>query len=263
MINKAQSSQYNEKFAAALQWMWGDGYLAPGGPAEVAELLGSVDIRDKRVLDIGCGLGAIAVLLVDQYGAGSVHGIDVETHLIEHCRRRAKKAARGDRISFELVKPGPLKFEDESFDVVFTKDVIVHVPDKPTFYQDIFRLLKPGGIFVGSDWLRGGKGACSTLAAKWLEYVHLDFQMKNLEQTRSAIEAVGFDHVRMNDRNRWYCEEVKKEIAALEGDKFGELARMIGRDEADYRLESSLLKQQVINEGFLRPTHFVGYKPSQ
>ena len=87
--------------------------------------------------------------------------------------------------------------------------------------------------------------------------------MKNLEQTRSAIEAVGFDHVRMNDRNRWYCEEVKKEIAALEGDKFGELARMIGRDEADYRLESSLLKQQVINEGFLRPTHFVGYKPSQ
>ena len=38
-------SQYNDKFNEALQWMWGDGYLAPGGPEEVAEMLCDLSIN--------------------------------------------------------------------------------------------------------------------------------------------------------------------------------------------------------------------------
>ena len=65
-------SQYNDKFNAALQWMWGDGYLAPGGSEEVAEMLHDLSIKDADVVDVGSGLGVIAVLLAEKYGAGSV-----------------------------------------------------------------------------------------------------------------------------------------------------------------------------------------------
>lgn len=262
MSGNSKQSQYDETFIVALQWMWGDGYLAPGGPAEVAELLQDVDLTGCRTLDIGSGLGAIAALLSETYGASEVVGIDVEPHLVEHSRKRARAAGLDDKVTFQLVEPGPLPFPDDSFDAVFTKDAIVHIPDKPPFYAEVLRVLKPGGVFVGSDWLRGGSGEPSPVAKQWLDVVHLDFRLRNLEETQAALEATGFLNVSMNDRNAWYREEVKAELASLDGDRLAGLAERIGREQAEYRLQSSQLKQQVINEGFLRPTHFVGYKPA-
>ena len=262
MPDSQKQSQYNDVFVTALQWMWGDGYLAPGGPAEVTELLRDVDVKGRRTLDIGSGLGAIDLILAGEFGASTVVGIDVEEHLVEHSRQRAAKAGMERRVQFQLVEPGPLPFEDSSFDMVFTKDAIVHIPDKQAMYEDVLRVLRPGGVFVGSDWLRGGEETFTPVAAQWLEVVHLNFQMKNLDQTREAIQNAGFERVTLRDRNEWYQSEVRSELATLAGDKYAELARRIGAEQAAYRLKSSQLKQQAIDVGFLRPTHFVGYKPA-
>ena len=81
-----------------------------------------------------------------------------------------------------------------------------------------------------------------------------------MEETKSALEASGFVDVRMNDRNAWYRDEVRAELATLEGDRLTGLADRIGREQAAYRLRSSQLKKEVIDEGFLRPTHFVCHK---
>ena len=261
MSESERSGQYNENFIVALQWMWGDGYLAPGGAAEVAELLREVELSSERVLDIGSGLGAIAISLTETYGASEVIGIDVEAHLVDHSRARAANAGVSDHVQFQLVEPGPLPFDDESFDAVFTKDAIVHIPDKPPFYKDVLRILKPGGKFIGSDWLRGGTGEPPPIAQEWLEFVHLDFRMRNLEETKAALESAGFLNVTMNDRNAWYQEEVKAELAALTGERYEGLVERIGRTAAEYRRASSELKQKAIEVGFLRPTHFLGYKP--
>ena len=137
MTETEQKSQYNETFANALQWLWGDGFWAPGGPEDVAALMQDVDAKGRDVLDIGCGLGVISVMLADIYGAKSVVGIDVEQHLIDHSTQRAAAAGVADRVSFKLVEPGPLPFDDASLDIVFSKDVIVHIPDKQGFYKDI------------------------------------------------------------------------------------------------------------------------------
>lgn len=256
------NSQYNETFIAALQWLWGDGNLAPGGTEDLGDMLNGVDTTGKSILDVGSGLGAIAVELTKTYRAASVTGIDVEPHLVAHSRERAKKAGVADKATFELVTPGPLPFADNSFDIVVTKDAIVHIPDKAGFYTDVRRVLKPGGVFAGSDWLRGGEGPCSDTATQWLEIVHLDFEMQNLQQTANALQQSGFEQVRLNDRNAWYKEEIKSELATLEGEKYEQLTQLIGNEAAAHRLQSSRLKQMVVEEGFLRPTHFVAIKPS-
>lgn len=262
MSNSKGGSQYTEDVVTALQWMWGDGYLAPGGPAEVAELLRDVKVNGCDVLDIGSGLGAIDVLLAETYGARSVLGIDVEQHLVDHACRRAAEAGLGERVRFQLVDAGPLPFGDSSFDLVFTKDVIVHVPDKPAMYKDVLRVLNPGGAFVGSDWLRGTGDTYTEVAAEWLEFVTLTFIMKDLDETRQALTDAGFERLALRDRNDWYRGEVEKELATLSGEKYQELVRRLGSEKAAHRLKSSELKQQVIEQGFLRPTHFVGYKPA-
>lgn len=254
------SYEYTEDFIAGLQWMWGDGYLSPGGPREIAVMLEGVDLEDRDVLDIGSGLGAIDVLLVEAYGAGSVVGIDVERPLVEHAVQRADRAGLAGRIRFELVQPGPLPFDDASFGVVFSKDAIIHVPDKAALYKEVLRVLEPGGVFVGSDWLRSGEGEFSEQAKQWFEVIGLHFDMKNPEQTRAELERAGFGGLRLKDRNEWYRGEITTELDRLSGDDYDGLARRIGADKAAARLNSSQLKQAVVERGELRPTHFVGYK---
>ena len=60
----AEIGEYDAGMQTLLQLVWGEGFLSPGGPAEGARILEGSDIRGTRVLDIGCGLGAIDLLLV-------------------------------------------------------------------------------------------------------------------------------------------------------------------------------------------------------
>ena len=129
--------------------------LEPGGPAEVARILGGKDIAGKDVLDIGSGMGGADVALVNNHGAASVVGIDVERQLVDAAARRAQTLGLENRISYQLVSPGPLPFAGTSFDVVFSKDAIIHVADKKSLYAEMFRVLRPGGRLLVSDWLRG------------------------------------------------------------------------------------------------------------
>ena len=254
MSGNTRNSQYNEKFNTALQWMWGDGFLSPGGPEEVASMLEGVDLGGRSVLDVGSGLGAVDVLLAEQYGAVSIRGVDVEAHLIDEGRHRAELAGVSDKVQFQLIEPGPLPFAEASFDVVFTKDAIVHIPDKASFYREVLRVLVSGGLFVGSDWLRGGEQTRTARAKNWLEFVHLNFQMQDMAHTDAAMKAAGFMEPRFNDRNEWYREAIKHEIASVSGERLRALGEEIGEKEAQYRHESSIYKQEAIEDGFLRPT---------
>ena len=57
-----------------LEMIWGEGFMSPGGADEVVRVLGDHDITGCSVLDIGCGLGGAAVVLLQRGGAGSVTG---------------------------------------------------------------------------------------------------------------------------------------------------------------------------------------------
>ena len=62
-------AHYTDEFIARLQLVWGAGFLSPGGPQEVGEIVKRLDLGDRRVLDIGCGTGGPAIVLARDYGA--------------------------------------------------------------------------------------------------------------------------------------------------------------------------------------------------
>ena len=121
---------YPPRMIGMLQAIWGEGFLSPGGPDEVARVLGAHDLRGKAVLDIGCGAGGIDIALVSDHGAGYVTGLDVEDSVLSHARGLVARAGLADRIGLIKVAPGPLPFPPASFDVVFSKDSIVHIPTR-------------------------------------------------------------------------------------------------------------------------------------
>ncbi len=57
--------------------------MSPGGPAEVARLLGSHAITNCSVLEIGTGAGVVDVALAQNHGAGTVIGVDFQEHLVD------------------------------------------------------------------------------------------------------------------------------------------------------------------------------------
>ena len=261
MAGRDHHDEYGDAFVAGLEWMWGEGFLSPGGADEVARIVAGAPIAGARVLDVGCGLGAIDLLLVERFGAAQVTGIDVEAPLVARAAARVSAAGMADRISIRKVSPGPIPFEAGVFDVVFSKDSMIHIPDKPALYAEVYRVLAPGGWMLVSDWF--GNGLEPTRAmCDWLDAVGLTFTLESIEASADLLRACGFVDVEGRDRNAWYAQAVAEEIAILSGENYPRLVERLGAEAATQRLESSTKKKAVVDGGELRPGHLRARKPA-
>lgn len=252
---------YHPGMVAFLEALWGEGYLSPGGPEEVAKILAGVDLEGKTVLDIGCGSGGITVALVRDHGAAKVTGIDVEATVVRAARERAAVAGFADRVEIKQVSPGPLDFPDASFDVVFSKDAIVHIADKEMLAGEVFRVLKPGGWFLASDWLTDRDGAPTPEMSYYLEMEGLDFGMASPQRYRESLRTAGFTDVSLENRNPWYRQQARTERATLSGPDRSRFEAAIGADEVEHLVKTWDAMIVVLDTGEHCPHHLRARKP--
>ena len=106
------------------------------------------EIRNPKLLDVGCGTGGNLEML-QKFGAAE--GVDISDDALEFCRSKNLTVHKG------LAEEMP--FADESFDVVTALDVVEHLDDDVVGLKEMFRVLKTGGktlIFVPAFmWLWG------------------------------------------------------------------------------------------------------------
>ena len=260
-MTKQEEIEYHESLITMLEMIWGEGFLSPGGAEEVALLLAGEDIKDKKVIDIGCGIGGIDVLLARDYGAGSVIGVDIEQPVLDHAIARAENEGLSDRITYHLVKPGPLAFEQASFDVVFSKDAMIHIPGKEPLFDDVYRILKPGGLFVASDWMRRDENPPSPEMMHYIKMEGLSYGMGSPERYEKSLAKAGFVDIKLRDRNAWYSVISGEEYQQMKGALYPQMKAKLGREYADRSVEIWRSMNVVLESGELRPGHLRAIKP--
>jgi phosphoethanolamine N-methyltransferase len=255
-------NEYTDDFVAKLELLWGEGFLSPGGPGEVEKILEGTDLTGLDVMDIGCGIGGVDVLLAREYGAKSVTGIDIEEPLVDKSNARAERLGLSEQLTFKLVEPGPFPFADESFDAVFSKDSMIHIPDKPALFAEVLRVLRPGGLFLASDWMQSAAGPDSPEMATFVETSGLSFAMGITDELPAILKAAGFTDIRIVDRNPWYREEARNELARMRGDLREPLLEVLGREKADRWIAMRVAMVAALDAGAFRPTHLRATKPA-
>jgi SAM-dependent methyltransferase len=253
---------YDTQHIAFLEAIWGEGYLSPGGPDEVARVLEGLDLTGKRVLDIGCGSGAITLSLAVDHDAAQVVGVDVEAPVCEAARARITAAGTADRVTIQQVLPGPFAFADMTFDVVFSKDSIIHIPDKDFLAREVFRVLRPGGWFAASDWLISHDDAPSPEMAAYIKLEALEFAMASPARYRDALAGAGFSEVGLRNRNDWYAEIAGGELAWLTGPERAALSDRFGQGFIDHGVETWSAMVAVLKSGEHCPHHIRGQRPA-
>jgi len=252
---------YDDTLVRFLEELWGDGFLSPGGPEEVTRTVEGIDLTGATVLDIGCGTAGATMALVRDHGAVRVIGIDVEAPVCGWARQRIERNGLSDRIEVRLVEPGPLPFDDASFDVVFSKDSIVHIADKETLARDVYRLLRPGGWFVASDWLISHDEKPSPAMATYIAAEGLDFGMASPDRYRAALEQAGFVDIELRNRNPWYREVARAELERLRGSDRPRFVEAVGPDELAHQIELWEAMVPVLDSGEHCPHHLRGRRP--
>lgn len=252
--------EYDEVHMRFLELVWGDGFLSPGGPDEVRRVLQGVDLEAKSILDLGCGSGGITLLLAREFSPASVTGFDVEAPCVERARGKSSTAGLS-MVNFVQAAPGPLPFADESFDVVFSKDAMVHIPDKEALFTEIFRVLRPGGAFAASDWMISHDDTPSRDMQAYLEAEGLSFGMASPARYRKAMQMAGFVRISSTSRNAWYREEARRELERMQSALFESAVDAVGQSFVQKNIRTWTAMQKVLDSGEHCPTHLRAYKP--
>jgi SAM-dependent methyltransferase len=99
--------------------------------------------RGADVLDAGCGAGYGSAYLLE-HGARSVRGVDASPKAIEFCKHHFGR----ESLSFSATSLEQLSFPDNSFDVIYTSNVLEHVADVHAFIDRARKVLRPDGTMI-------------------------------------------------------------------------------------------------------------------
>jgi SAM-dependent methyltransferase len=162
---------------------------------DLARLLGLTGA--ERVLDLGSGVGGPSRYLAHRFGC-RVSGIDLTAAFVETAVMLAQRTSLAGKVEYRQGNALALPYDDASFDVVWSQNVVMNIAERDRLYGEIRRALKPGGRYAFSDVMAGPVSPV-LFPVPWANGPAESFLLTPGE-TREKIVAAGFRAVAFEDQ---------------------------------------------------------------
>lgn len=201
-----------------------EGYVSVGGPDTATELVGSLALQPgERVLDVGCGIGGGWQQNAYDYQV-QVVGIDLSVNMINLALDLRVRVAKNQDVekrklcdvAFEVADIMTRDFEDASFDVIYSRDALLHIgtENKAALFARLFRWLKPGGRLLITDYCRAPEEV--ELSASFSSYINRrNYSLLDPTKYGAMLSAAGFSDVVAEDRTEQMVTCLQKELDSI------------------------------------------------
>ena len=172
---------------------------------------------DERLLDIGCGWGALICWAAEYYGV-SAHGITLSQKQYEHTQRTIRQRGLEQKVSVELIDYRDLRGEVE-YDKLVSVGMFEHVGLKnlPAYFAVAHRLLKPGGLFLNHGITSDEGGWKKSVTTEFINrYVFPDGQLETISTVQQIMEGAGFEIHDVEGLRQHYALTLREWVSRLE-----------------------------------------------
>eukprot|EP00095_Tigriopus_kingsejongensis_P010973 maker-scaffold270_size230592-snap-gene-1.19 protein:Tk10973 transcript:maker-scaffold270_size230592-snap-gene-1.19-mRNA-1 annotation:"hypothetical protein DAPPUDRAFT_58148" len=205
--------QYSKNGILRYERIFGHTFVSTGGLETTQEFTKRLNLQPgMRVLDIGCGTGGSAFFLARKFGV-HVLGVDLSNNMLsiaeEH--RREMEPEVQERVTFKLLDATSASFPDGHFDLLYSRDAIMHIAEKEKLYSNVFRWLKPGGQVLVSEYIHGNNHP--NHPQEYIDYIiDRGYQLLTVKEYGDVLKKVGFVSVEASDVTDDFVEVLKKEM---------------------------------------------------
>ncbi|NNG27028.1 MAG: class I SAM-dependent methyltransferase [Ignavibacteriaceae bacterium] len=166
---------------------------------------------EEKILDLGCGIGGSARFLAASYGC-STTGIDITKEYCNAASELSKLLSLEDKTEFHHADVTDLPFGIESFNIVWSEHVQMNIENKLKLFQEVYRVLKPGGKLLLYEVFKG-KGDEIYYPVPWADDSSTDFLVEQNE-IKNLLISLGFKINIWKDitelSKNWFSETVDK-----------------------------------------------------
>lgn len=252
---KAEAQRYTRRNILRSEFMYGRGFQSPGGIEAMEAFCGRLTLRPgMRALEIGSGLGGSAFHLATRHQV-SVLGIDLADAMVEISNERRQESGI-DNVNFERADIRTIALDEASFDLVWTRDCVLYIPEKHLVWRQVSRCLKPGGQVFVADFARGD-GPLSTAFRSHID--GCDYHLETLDDYARGMEAAGLSLLTRGDHTAKFVAELEAEKLRFEQSREAFL-REYGQEDYTHLIERWDQKIAFCRAGELKWGLFIARK---
>jgi phosphoethanolamine N-methyltransferase len=250
--------QYTRAGILRYEKIFGHGYVSTGGHETTEYLcqkLGGSLQPGVKILDVGSGIGGAMFHLAKTYGA-IVKGVDLAPMMIEIAKERAEELDAPSTVTSILGDVLTEPFDDK-FGIIWSRDALMHIPDKPRLFSHLLGLTEAGGRLIITDYAKGvGAGS-----PEFQAYIaSTGYHVVDPASYGKFLEGAGYVDVVVEDATDRFVNILEREIALLEANR-ADFLKSFSEEDLNYLVARWKMKVGFCQAGDMKWGIYLATKP--